>query len=193
MGSQNASHRASLPARRSRRHSMPSRALNARKITASLDLLGESVTHEGRGARGGAGISRRCSTASTSRSSMRTCRSSSPRWGSISMRSSASRSCTTILARAREYETFVRLDMEGSAYTERTLRLFEDRLYPNYRENVGIVLQSYLYRTSADVRARDPAQVPRAPVQGRVQGARVASRIRRRRMSTRTTCAAWRS
>ena len=41
--------------------------------------------------------------------------------------------------------------MEGSAYTERTLRLFEDRLYPNYRENVGIVLQSYLYRTSADV------------------------------------------
>jgi proline dehydrogenase len=41
--------------------------------------------------------------------------------------------------------------MEGSAYTERTLRLFEDRLYPAYKENVGIVLQSYLYRTRSDV------------------------------------------
>jgi proline dehydrogenase len=56
-----------------------------------------------------------------------------------------------ILTRAREYDTFVRLDMEGSAYTERTLQLFEQRLYPAYPENVGIVLQSYLYRTAADV------------------------------------------
>jgi proline dehydrogenase len=45
----------------------------------------------------------------------------------------------------------VRLDMESSAYTERTLRLFEERLYPTYKENVGIVLQSYLYRTWSDV------------------------------------------
>jgi proline dehydrogenase len=56
-----------------------------------------------------------------------------------------------ILERARKYNTFVRLDMEGSAYTERTLRIFEDRLYPSYKENVGIVLQSYLYRTMQDV------------------------------------------
>jgi len=56
-----------------------------------------------------------------------------------------------ILERARQYRTFVRLDMEGSDYTERTLRLFEDRLYPSFPENVGIVLQSYLYRTQTDV------------------------------------------
>ena len=56
-----------------------------------------------------------------------------------------------ILERARAHRTFVRLDMEGSAYTERTLRLFEDRLFPNFREHVGIVLQSYLRRTPADV------------------------------------------
>jgi proline dehydrogenase len=56
-----------------------------------------------------------------------------------------------ILQRAREYQTFVRIDMEGSAYTQRTLDLFEQRLYPTYRQNVGIVLQSYLYRTFADV------------------------------------------
>jgi len=56
-----------------------------------------------------------------------------------------------ILDRAAKYDTFVRLDMEGSAYTQRTLDLFEHRLYPAYREHVGIVLQSYLYRTFADV------------------------------------------
>jgi proline dehydrogenase len=57
-----------------------------------------------------------------------------------------------ILQRARDYRTFVRLDMESSAYTEKTLRLFEDRLYPSYPENVGIVLQSYLRRTESDVK-----------------------------------------
>jgi proline dehydrogenase len=41
--------------------------------------------------------------------------------------------------------------MESSEYTQRTLDLFEQRLYPAYRENVGIVLQSYLYRTFSDV------------------------------------------
>jgi proline dehydrogenase len=41
--------------------------------------------------------------------------------------------------------------MESSAYTDVTLRLFEERFYPSYREHVGIVLQSYLYRTWADV------------------------------------------
>jgi len=56
-----------------------------------------------------------------------------------------------ILQRARDYGTFVRIDMEASEYTQRTLDLFEQRLYPAYRENVGIVLQSYLYRTFADV------------------------------------------
>jgi proline dehydrogenase len=56
-----------------------------------------------------------------------------------------------VLDRARQHRSFVRIDMEGSAYTERTLALFEQRLYPMYPENVGIVLQSYLYRTQADV------------------------------------------
>jgi proline dehydrogenase len=56
-----------------------------------------------------------------------------------------------VLGRAQAYKTFVRLDMESSAYTERTLRLFYDRLYPSYKDNVGIVLQSYLYRTWSDV------------------------------------------
>jgi proline dehydrogenase len=43
------------------------------------------------------------------------------------------------------------------SYTEKTLRLFYDRLYPAYKDNVGIVLQSYLYRTSSDVEIANKA------------------------------------
>jgi proline dehydrogenase len=56
-----------------------------------------------------------------------------------------------ILDRARELDVFVRLDMESSAYTERTLAFFE-RLWQEGYRGVGTVLQSYLYRTEADVR-----------------------------------------
>ena len=34
-----------------------------------------------------------------------------------------------ILTRAQEHDIFVRVDMESSEYTERTLRLFYDELY----------------------------------------------------------------
>jgi proline dehydrogenase len=56
-----------------------------------------------------------------------------------------------VLQRARDHGSFVRLDMESSDYTERTLRMFYDRFYPAYGDHVGIVLQSYLYRTEQDV------------------------------------------
>ena len=57
----------------------------------------------------------------------------------------------SILDRAQQYGTFVRLDMEGSAYTQRTIDFFGQRLFPQYPDNVGIVLQSALRRTSDDV------------------------------------------
>jgi len=56
-----------------------------------------------------------------------------------------------ILDRAREREIFVRFDMESSAYTERTLDFFGKLWAEGYR-NVGVVLQSYLYRSEGDVR-----------------------------------------
>jgi proline dehydrogenase len=46
-------------------------------------------------------------------------------------------------------DPFVRIDMEGSAVTEATLRVFE-RAFKTH-PNVGIVLQAYLKRTAADV------------------------------------------
>lgn len=44
---------------------------------------------------------------------------------------------------------FVRIDMENSEYVERTLDIFF-RLFAQHK-NVGVVIQSYLYRSEADV------------------------------------------
>ena len=47
---------------------------------------------------------------------------------------------------------FVRLDMEESAFVDATLRIFRG-LREEGHDNVGTVLQSYLYRTPADLDA----------------------------------------
>ena len=95
------------------------RALNARGITASLDLLGESVNNEreARAARDEYLAHARPHPAR--RGSTRTSRSSSRRWGSTSIRGALRRaSCRTSSTRAQQYGTFVRIDMEASEYTE---------------------------------------------------------------------------
>jgi proline dehydrogenase len=54
-----------------------------------------------------------------------------------------------VAAAARNSDPFVRIDMEGSAVTEATLRVFE-RAFAETK-HVGPVLQAYLKRTPADV------------------------------------------
>ncbi len=51
---------------------------------------------------------------------------------------------------ARERGNFVRIDMESSDFTELTLNLFYE-LFEEFR-NLGVVIQSYLRRSEADVR-----------------------------------------
>jgi proline dehydrogenase len=126
------------------------RELNSKGISASLDLLGESVftEPEARAARDEyLGLLDRIRDAKLD--------------ANVSVKLTAMgldidhELCVAImqdiLARAQQYDTFVRLDMESSAYTDITLKLFEDRLHPTFRANVGVVLQSYLYRTFGDV------------------------------------------
>lgn len=124
--------------------------LNARGISASLDLLGESVHNEAEARAAG----REYVTMLDRINERRADANVSVKLTAMGLDVSEEL-CVAImqdiLQRAREYRTFVRIDMESSAYTERTLDLFEKRLYPGSRENVGIVLQSYLYRTFPDV------------------------------------------
>ncbi|MBW5448267.1 proline dehydrogenase [Cohnella sp. CFH 77786] len=59
------------------------------------------------------------------------------------------RNMRTILETARKYGNFVRIDMEDSSHCQMTLDLFR-RLRSEY-ENVGVVIQAYLYRSGQDV------------------------------------------
>ncbi len=56
-----------------------------------------------------------------------------------------------ILQRAQKLQTFVWIDMEGSAYVDRTLALFKRMDAEHF--NAGVCLQSYLYRTADDLNA----------------------------------------
>ncbi len=61
----------------------------------------------------------------------------------------AEKNAGTIIERARTRKNFVRLDMEGSAFTQKTIDMAVrlHRLYPN----VGVAVQSYLKRSASDV------------------------------------------
>jgi proline dehydrogenase len=54
-----------------------------------------------------------------------------------------------VVIRAGGLNNFVRIDMEGSPYTEATLRILMN-LRKKY-ENVGIVIQAYLFRSEKDI------------------------------------------
>jgi proline dehydrogenase len=126
------------------------RELNRAGITASLDLLGESVTNrdEARHARDvyldtlnrirAAGVESNVSVKLT-------------QMGLDISEGLAVENLSAIIARAKEHDSFVRIDMEGSAYTARTLDLFKREFHPRFGNAVGVVLQSYLRRTAQDV------------------------------------------
>ncbi len=124
--------------------------LNAKGITATLDLLGESVTNEAEARETGRqylalldDMARRKLDANVSVKLTAL---------GQDIRDDLCESVTTeILAKAKALDSFVRLDMEGSPYTQRTLDFFAERLYPTYPGQVGVVLQSALRRTLDDI------------------------------------------
>src|SRR5437762_76340 len=126
------------------------RELNAHGITASLDLLGESVASATEAARAR-------DTYLESLDRIRTAGVDA----NVSVKLTQmgldidERLCLdnvgAIIGKAQGQSNFARVDMEGSAYTETTLRLFKEQLYPQYGNAVGVVVQSYLYRTEKDV------------------------------------------
>lgn len=126
------------------------RELNRRKITATLDLLGESVAREPEAAQardtylqmldriGDSGVDSNVSVKLT-------------QMGFDISEDACLANMTAILERAKARGNFVRLDMEGSAYTQRTLDFFYAKLYPAFGPHVGVVIQSCLRRSTDDV------------------------------------------
>jgi proline dehydrogenase len=123
--------------------------LNKKGITASLDLLGEAVTNEAEARETGRQylelldeIHRRKLDANVS--------VKLTALGQDINDALCEEIIRAILTRAKQYGSFVRLDMESSDYTQRTIDFFSTRLYAEFPDNVGIVLQSALRRTIDD-------------------------------------------
>ncbi len=55
-----------------------------------------------------------------------------------------------ILSHAKDLDIFVRIDMESSDYTGRTLELYEE-LHETFGNVTGVVIQSYLLRSANDI------------------------------------------
>jgi proline dehydrogenase len=128
------------------------RDLNAAGISASLDLLGESVTKaaEARAARDVylALLDRIAAAGADANVSVKL-----TQMGFDIDAPACVENLRAIISRARTLGSFARLDMEGSAYTQRTLDLFTGTLYPEFGNATGVVLQSYLRRTGEDLDA----------------------------------------
>jgi len=58
----------------------------------------------------------------------------------------------SLLERAASYGNMIRMDMEESALVDTTLEIYRDLRYKHGFENVGVVMQAYLFRSEQDVR-----------------------------------------
>jgi proline dehydrogenase len=124
--------------------------LRRRGITASLDLLGESVTidSEATAARDQylCMLDRMAASGAEVNVSVKL-----TQMGLDISEALCVANMTAILEKAVSLQGFVRLDMEGSAYTERTLEFFERRLFERFGSHCGVVIQSMLRRSEQDI------------------------------------------
>jgi proline dehydrogenase len=137
-----------------------SQALNAKGLLVSLDYLGESITH-----------------AEDTHQVVAAYVQIIERIGQESLQASLSLKLThmgldigeelclgnlrEILTAAQAHNVLVTIDMESSAYTDRTLRIYRTLRDEYGFDNVGTVIQAYLYRSEEDMRqlAREGSHV----------------------------------
>ena len=127
--------------------------LNGEGIEASLDSLGESVLQVSQ-AEEGAAVYHRLLDGITERKlraniSVKLTAMGMDIGGHGAGPALAERIVGDLIAHAASVDSFVRIDMESSDYTEATLAMTE-RLHTRYPGRVGTVLQAYLFRTAED-------------------------------------------
>lgn len=127
------------------------RDLNARDMRVTLDFLGESVTNKQEAELARAEIMRiyDCIAAEKLDANV------SVKLTQLGLKLDPEFAFENVLAiarRAKEHSNFLRIDMEDSPVVEITLDI-QRRLRDAYQlDNVGVVIQSYLYRSEEDVR-----------------------------------------
>jgi len=124
-------------------------AVNREGIAATLDSLGESVTSAAQ-ARASAAIYTQLIEAIRARGLNANVSVKLSQMGMEFDPALAEEIVAGMVAQADAAGSFVRIDMEGSEYTEATVAMTE-RLAAHWPGRVGTVLQAYLYRTAEDV------------------------------------------
>jgi proline dehydrogenase len=122
--------------------------VNAQGMAVSLDSLGESVTQEEE-ARAAAEVYHRLLDAIATRKLNANVSLKLSQMGTDIRADLAQEIVSGVVEHAAGLGLFVRIDMEGSAYTEATIAMTE-RLHARWPGSVGTVLQAYLYRTETD-------------------------------------------
>jgi proline dehydrogenase len=125
--------------------------LAKKRITATLDLLGESVT-QGSDAEAAAEQYVQMVDEMAARGGLEVNVSVKlTQMGFEVDEELCRRNVVRIVERAAAHQGFVRLDMESSAYTQRTLDFFAKHIHPNHGAHCGVVIQSALRRSDEDV------------------------------------------
>jgi proline dehydrogenase len=122
--------------------------VNSEGIAATLDSLGESVTTEAE-AHKSADIYHRLLDAIEPRKLNANVSVKLTQVGMDFDPALAERIVGKMVEHAADSKSFVRIDMEGSPYTEATIAMTE-RLHAKFPGSVGTVLQAYLFRTATD-------------------------------------------
>jgi proline dehydrogenase len=127
-----------------------SRKLNQERITVTLDHLGESVTSldEAAAARD---VYLRTLDAIHENGLQANVSIKLSQFGIDISYDACLANVELLVRKARELGSFVRVDMESSEYTERTIGLVTE-LFRRHA-STGVVIQAYLYRSKADVEA----------------------------------------
>ena len=124
------------------------RSLNSRGIAATLDHLGESVTNEAEARRAAddylLALDKIAAGEVRANVSLKL-----TQFGLDLSTAFCPQNARRVVEKARATDNFVRIDMEGTPHTDRTLEVF--RALRQDFDNVGIVLQAYLYRTENDL------------------------------------------
>lgn len=123
--------------------------LNRRHISATLDLLGESVYSEEAARAAAASVMAILDGIQASQVDSNVSVKLTQMGLDVSYDLCLD-NMRAILGKAREYGNFIRIDMEDSAHVDVTLKLY--RQLREEFENTGPVFQSYLYRTERDMR-----------------------------------------
>jgi len=126
--------------------------LNAAGISVTLDALGENVSDEAQAQRAGAIyeelLQRIGALKLDANVSLKLTQMGMDLPGGV-----AERIVAQLARQATAIGSFVRVDMEGSPYTEATIQLVRRIHAVPEQKEIGIVLQSYLRRTQADMHA----------------------------------------